>query len=216
MTEDVAARFVPCSGASWRTPWPMYAASADRDPVHHVESGDYWVLSRFTDVFAARAGHHDLLVGPGPHLRIRRDGQGGSGRGPADGDDGPPGAHRVPAPGGRGFTPRHVTEIEPAVRAFVVERIERLRVSGRGDVVAEVFKPLPSFVVAYYLGVPETDWPRFDGWTEGIVAANAEVDAQGREHRRRALRLLQRPDRTEAGGPRRRHHLRAVHTAPTT
>ena len=77
---------------------------------------------------------------------------------------------------GRGFTPRHVQEIEPAVRAFAVERIERLRAAGSGDVVSELFKPMPSFVVAYYLGVPESDWPRFDGWTEGIVAANALGD----------------------------------------
>jgi cytochrome P450 len=77
---------------------------------------------------------------------------------------------------GKGFTPRHVTEIEPAIRGFVVERIERLRDAGAGDVVVDLFKPLPSFVVAYYLGVPEADWPRFDGWTEGIVAANAQGD----------------------------------------
>ena len=78
---------------------------------------------------------------------------------------------------GKGFTPRHVQELEPAVRAFAVERIERLRSAGGGDVVAELFKPLPSFVVAHYLGVPPADRSRFDGWTEGIVAANAQGDA---------------------------------------
>jgi hypothetical protein len=31
----------------------MYAALRDHDPVHHVDHGDYWVLSRFADVFAA-------------------------------------------------------------------------------------------------------------------------------------------------------------------
>ncbi|OWY61639.1 cytochrome P450, partial [cyanobacterium TDX16] len=76
----------------------------------------------------------------------------------------------------KGFTPRHVAEIEPAVRAFVVERVEGLRAAGTGDVVAELFKPLPSMVVAHYLGVPEADRSQFDGWTEGIVAANAQGD----------------------------------------
>ena len=41
-----------------------------------------------------------------------------------------------------------------------------------GDIVAELFKPLPSMVVAHYLGVPEEDRKQFDGWTEAIVAAN--------------------------------------------
>src|SRR5580692_2713995 len=40
-----------CSGESWRAPWQMYAALRDADPVHHVEDGDYWVLSRYSDVF---------------------------------------------------------------------------------------------------------------------------------------------------------------------
>ena len=73
----------------------------------------------------------------------------------------------------RGFTPRQVEVVEPAVRRFVIERIERLRAAGGGDIVAELFKPLPSMVVAHYLGVPEQDRDRFDGWTEAIVAANA-------------------------------------------
>jgi cytochrome P450 len=72
----------------------------------------------------------------------------------------------------RGFTPRQVEAVEPKVREFVVERIERLRAEGGGDIVAELFKPLPSMVVAHYLGVPEADRDRFDGWTEAIVAAN--------------------------------------------
>jgi cytochrome P450 family 130 len=53
-----------------------------------------------------------------------------------------------------------------------VERIERLRANGGGDIVAELFWPLPTLVVADYLGVPEEDRIHFDGWTEKIVAAN--------------------------------------------
>jgi cytochrome P450 len=62
--------------------------------------------------------------------------------------------------------------VEPKVREFVVERIERLRANGGGDIVVELFKPLPSMVVAHYLGVPEADRKQFDGWTQAIVAAN--------------------------------------------
>jgi cytochrome P450 len=38
-----------------------------------------------------------------------------------------------------------------------------------------LFKPLPSMVVAHYLGVPECDRAQFDGWTDAIVAANSEA-----------------------------------------
>ncbi|HWU20340.1 MAG TPA: cytochrome P450, partial [Nocardioides sp.] len=74
--------------------------------------------------------------------------------------------------------PRQVGEIEPVVRSFVRERVARMAASGGGDVVAELFKPLPSLVVAHYLGVPESDRDRFDGWSSAIVAANAAGGAE--------------------------------------
>ena len=49
----MTAVFVPRSGETWRDPFGMYRELRDDDPVHHVAEGDYWVLSRFDDVFAA-------------------------------------------------------------------------------------------------------------------------------------------------------------------
>jgi len=57
------------------------------------------------------------------------------------------------------LTPRKVASIEPAVRAFVVERLESARPLGTLDIVAHLFKPLPSFVVAHYL---PGDWSNGD------------------------------------------------------
>jgi cytochrome P450 len=74
------------------------------------------------------------------------------------------------------FTPKQVLAIEPALRAFVVERVERLREAGEGDIVVELFKPLPSLVVGHFLGVPRSEQSLFDGWTDAIVAANADGD----------------------------------------
>jgi cytochrome P450 len=67
------------------------------------------------------------------------------------------------------------------VRAFVVERLESARRLGTVDIVAHLFKPLPSFVVAHYLGVPPEDRPLFDRWTEAIVqaASSGEAPASG-------------------------------------
>ena len=51
------AVFQPGGGENWRDPFPMYEALREHDPVHRVpdngEGQDYWVLSRFQDVFAA-------------------------------------------------------------------------------------------------------------------------------------------------------------------
>jgi hypothetical protein len=154
----------------------MYAALRDRNPVHHVEDGDYWVLSRFGDVLAAARDTATFSSAQG--LTFTYDDMRKSGLGDAapivmlD----PPEHTAFRRLVSRGFTPRQVTEIEPAVRAFVVERVERLRQAGEGDAVAELFRPLPSMVVAHYLGVPAGDRHRFDRWTDAIVAANAAGD----------------------------------------
>jgi cytochrome P450 family 130 len=134
------------------------------------------VLSRFGDVFAAARDTTTFSSAQGLTFEYgEREKAGLAEAAPMVMLD-PPGHTAFRRLVGRGFTPRQVADIEPAVRAFVVERLERLRALGQGDVVAELFKPLPSMVVAHYLGVPESDRIRFDAWTQGIVAANALGD----------------------------------------
>lgn len=156
----------------------MYAGLRDHDPVHRVghrdPARDYWVLSRHADIWAAARDHetfssaHGLTVNYGELERIgMRD------HPPLVMQD-PPTHTEFRKLVSRGFTPRQVEAVEPHVRTFVVERIEALRAAGGGDIVAELFKPLPSMVVAHYLGVPEADRAQFDGWTEAIVAASTE------------------------------------------
>lgn len=175
-------RFELRSGETWRDPFPMYADLRRHDPVHHVKPcaaapQGFWVLTRHEDVTAAatdtaiyssaggltvgRASAEQALVADFDPM-VMQD---------------PPrhtGFRRLVS---RGFTPRHVTELEPDIRAFVVPRLERLRAAGGGDVVAELLKPLPSMVVAHYLGVPSEDRRRFDQWTDAIVTASSHGDA---------------------------------------
>ncbi|MEZ5167472.1 MAG: cytochrome P450 [Acidimicrobiales bacterium] len=51
-----------------------------------------------------------------------------------------------------------------------------MEAAGDCDIVDLFFKPLPSFVVSHYLGVPREDRARFDNWSNAIVAANAASD----------------------------------------
>lgn len=167
--------FTPCSGDSWRTPWPMYAALREHDPVHHVvpehaPDNDYWVLSRYNDVCAAARDWETFSSRQGLTIEYQELERLGIADSPPLVMLDPPEHTTFRRLVHKGFTPRQMVLIEPAVREFVIERIERLRASGGGDIVAELFKPLPSMVVAHYLGVPERDWGRFDTWTDAIVA----------------------------------------------
>jgi cytochrome P450 len=155
----------------------MYGALRDQDPVHHVGTetpgNDYWVLSRHTDVWAAARDHETFSSAQGLTVNYNELELIGLKDNPPMVMQDPPAHTEFRKLVARGFTPRQVESVEPAVRDFVVDRIERLRSAGGGDIVAELFKPLPSMVVAHYLGVPVADRARFDGWTEAIVAASS-------------------------------------------
>ena len=176
MSHDSDARFALATAQTWRDPWPMYRALRDHDPVHHVTPDDpehdYYVLSRHADVFAAARDHETFSSAQGLTVNYGELELIGMADNPPMVMQDPPVHTEFRKLVSRGFTPRQVESVEPTVREYVVERIERLRANGGGDIVAELFKPLPSMVVAHYLGVPESDRDRFDGWTEAIVAAN--------------------------------------------
>ena len=166
--------FVPCSGETWRDPWPMYAGLRAHDPVHHVADGDFYVLSRFEDIRAAVTDHETFSSAQGLTVTAT-EGEAAiiDAFAPIVMTD-PPAHTAFRRLVSRGFTPRHVTELEQPVRAFVRQRLDRIRDNdGEVDIAAELFKPLPSMVVAYYLGVPEQDRPRFDSWTDSIVGATS-------------------------------------------
>jgi cytochrome P450 family 130 len=178
------ARFELCTARTWRNPWPMYAALRDHDPVHHVvpagrADNDYWVLSRHADVWNAARDHETFSSAQGLTVNYGELEIIGLADNPPFVMQDPPVHTEFRKLVSRGFTPRQVQAVEPAVRDFVVERVERLRAAGGGDIVAELFKPLPSMVVAHYLGVPEEDRQQFDGWTDAIVAANTSGGIAG-------------------------------------
>src|SRR5271170_567169 len=177
-------RFELATAETWSTPWPMYRALRDHDPVHHVvppkhPGDDYYVLSRHADVWSAARDHETFSSAKGLTVNYGDLEMIGLKDNPPFVMQDPPVHTEFRKLVSRGFTPRQVEAVEPKVREFVVERIERLRANGGGDIVAELFKPLPSMVVAHYLGVPEEDRVQFDGWTDAIVAANTGTGGIG-------------------------------------
>src|SRR6201991_2048706 len=179
MSHNAPVKFELATADTWPNPWPMYRALRDHDPVHHVvpakhPEDDYYVLSRHADVWAAARDHETFSSAQGLTVNYGDLEMIGLQDNPPFVMQDPPVHTEFRKLVSRGFTPRQVEAVEPKVREFVVERIEGLRSAGGGDIVTELFKPLPSMVVAHYLGVPEEDWTQFDGWTEAIVAAQTQ------------------------------------------
>ena len=184
LSQDSPARFQLADASTWPNPWSMYRALRDHDPVHHVvpenrPEDDYYVLSRHADIWAAARDHETFSSAKGLTVNYGELDLIGLADNPPMVMQDPPVHTEFRKLVSRGFTPRQVEAVEPKVREFVVERIERLRTHDGGDIVAELFKPLPSMVVAHYLGVPEADRGKFDGWTDAIVAASTAEGGVG-------------------------------------
>ncbi len=172
------AVYRPGGGPAWAGPWQMYAALRDHDPVHHVvpegrPQDDYFVLTRHADVLAAAVDTATYSSAQGLTVEYGELEKIGLADNPPMVMLDPPEHTAFRKLVSRGFTPRAVREVEPEVRAYVAERLDAFVAAGGGDIVVGLFKPLPSMVVAHYLGVPAQDRDQFDGWTDAIVAASS-------------------------------------------
>lgn len=162
----------PFDRDTWRDPWPLYAWLRDHEPVHRAPGG-WWVLSRFADVWDAVRDTATFSSASGLTFRNERE---ELGLAPTIVMMDPPDHTQYRRLVNRGFTPRHVIELEPALRAYVKERVDELAVAGGGDFVSALARPVPSWVVAHYLGVPHDDRARFDEWTHAIVSNGFDGD----------------------------------------
>jgi cytochrome P450 family 130 len=155
----------------WRDPYPTYERLRDEDPVHHVEKRGFWVLSRFADVMAATCDTETFSSAHG--LTFEEDEITKLGLMPTLVMMDRPRHTLYRRLVNAMFTPRAVAEREQAVRHFTRSLMQRITELGDADFVAEVATPVPSFVVADYLGVPESDRATFGSWSSAIVQANA-------------------------------------------
>ena len=168
-------------------------ALRDHDPVHHVippenPDHDYWVLSRHADVWDAARDNETFSSAQGLTVNYGELEKIGLADNPPLVMQDPPVHTEFRKLVSRGFTPRQVEAVEPKVREFVVERSTGCAPNGGGDIVAELFKPLPSMVVAHYLGVPEPD--------------RKQLRRLDRGHRRRQHRVRRSPTRSRRSGTR--------------
>ena len=171
----LAPLYDPYDPATARDPYPVYRRLRDEAPVHHVAHRDFWVLSRFADVFAAVGDSATFSSAQG--LTFEPDEIVRLGLAPTLVMMDRPEHTTYRRLVSRGFTPRQVATLEPAVREFVRHRVRSMAEAGQADLIASLAGPLPSFVVASYFGVPEADREQFGRWSSAIVSANAAGDA---------------------------------------
>ncbi len=168
--------FAPDDLAFVADPYPVYAELRDRAPVVYDEATDHWLVSRYEDVNAllrdrrfgrtylhqathAQMGHPDDPPELDPFWHLIRSGIL---------DMEPPDHTRVRALVSKAFTPRMVESLRPAIERKMAELVGSVRGSGTFDLIATLAEPLPVWVIAELLGVPETDRGLLRPWSADI------------------------------------------------
>lgn len=145
------------SDALRRDPYPLYDQMRRAAPALHVPPpSDLWMIFDYENVRRV-VNDHDSFSScvPAPdNWFIFFD---------------PPQHTKMRALISRAFTPKSVTNLEPRIREFSHELLDKGVVRGEIDLAAEYSAPLPMMVIAEMIGIPVEDWSRFRQWSDTIL-----------------------------------------------
>ncbi len=160
----------PLASEARANPAEAQAALRERCPVAWTDDlGGFWSVLRYEDVVAVARDADTFSNALKPRL--------GAARVPLETDR--PDHTRYRRLLQPHFSPARMRELEPRVRAFVVELLDPLLASGGGDVAPALTYPLPARVVCELLDVPGEDWPLIKRASDDVFEAAPE---QGGDH----------------------------------
>lgn len=154
-------------------PYRVYLRLRSADPVHKdstsfFENGS-WTISSY-DTVKALLTDKRLSVDP-RQVGLRRDPRADNAvtlRDPdmmnLDGAD----HQRLRGLVQKAFTPSSVQAFGPRIEAIATKRLELIS-DPTFDVVSQIAKPLPTIVIAEYLGVDSSDHEKFKAWTDSLL-----------------------------------------------
>jgi cytochrome P450 len=145
----------PYDAELYRRPHEVYRRLRDEAPLYRNDEHGFYALSRFADVERMLVDRDTYLSRFGNILDQMKSGV-----------ELPPGTLIFEEPPvhtarrgllSRVFTPKHMYELEPRVRAFCRSRLDALEGRDQFDFVADLGAEVPMRVIGMLLGIPESD-----------------------------------------------------------
>ncbi len=136
-------------------PYPTFRRLREEAPLYYNEQHDFYALSRYDDVERGLVDRGTNISGRGGILELIKANI-----------EMPPGVLIFEDPPthtihrglvSRVFTPRRIKEIEPQIREYCVESLDRLAGAERFDFVADFGAHMPMRVIGMLLGIPQQD-----------------------------------------------------------
>jgi cytochrome P450 len=147
--------FDPFDLAIRANPYPIYRRLRDEAPLYYNAEHDFYAVSRFEDVERALTDRDTFISSKGGVLDILKSEV-----------EMPPGMfifedapqhtkHRALV--SRIFTPKSMSAIEPQIRSYCAQTLDRLVGTGGFDFVGDIGAEVPMRVIGMLLGIPESD-----------------------------------------------------------
>ena len=150
----------------WDDPFETYRELRDEAPAYYLEDLDCWFISRFEDIWALQSDQSNFTSRDGittTHLLTHQT--------PTapnltyyDGDE----HTRVRTYFNPYFLPKHLKMLEPRIRAWAAEAVDRVIDTGRADAVHDLGGWLSVRVAGAILGIPEEDSDQIMHWVNGF------------------------------------------------
>jgi cytochrome P450 len=151
-------------------PAPAYRELRRNSPVHWTDAnGGFWGITRYEDIkwIASRPHLFSSARGvllPGPNIKtdevrpmlITTD---------------PPRHRAMRKLISKGFTPRHISAMEPDIRKIVRDALDRAEAGVDLEYAEGIVAPVPIRIIADLLGAPHQDWETFRTWSDASVGA---------------------------------------------
>ncbi len=109
------------------------------------------------------------------------------------------------------FTPRAISTRAARIKEIVQEQVDRVRPTGRMEVVGDLAYPLPVTVIAEMLGLPAEDHDRFRGWAHQLLPQDEETDLP-QAARDKLVQRLQAADEADLPHPAREKLIQYIQT----
>ncbi len=145
-----------------------FAWLRENDPVHWSEKDELWLIANFEDVSYV-SKHQEIFTsaqGVRPTIPVKI--------GLIDEEEPRHGELRTLI--NRGFTPRMVKKLEQTFRYLTTKAIDAVARDGQCDFVSSISVPLPLWIIAAMLGIPEEDYDRFHDWSDAMIGAEGNLD----------------------------------------
>lgn len=160
-------------------PFPAYAQLREQAPIMFDERTGYWVVSRFDDVKAV-FNDWETFSSENAQAPVRKRGpeatkimkEGGFTAYSGLSARIPPEHTRIRQIAQKAFTPRRFKELEPDIRAGVVERLQAMKDSSdvTGDILRDLAYDIPTITILSFIGVDTGEIDTYKKWSDSRAA----------------------------------------------